>query len=138
MCQQEAAEEEMSSRRTSGARTEDQTRPWTLPKGNFSHPAQGDYEKPWECASRELKAETGIEWTECRSAAVHVDVPRSDNPVTMERFFLWRDDSLTTPESGEASGEKQWKWFSFEDAAKKSATAKAIVGSVQCQGMMKT
>ncbi|XP_065186838.1 uncharacterized protein LOC135817552 [Sycon ciliatum] len=137
---QECAEEEAARRRSlpPGTVIEDLTRPWTLPKGNFCHPGQGEFEKPWECAARELKAETGMEWTACRADAPFVDILRPNSLVSMERFFIWRDDSLpAVQEKNESGGEKQWKWFNLADAAHKSETAKTIIGSAQCQDLLK-
>lgn len=127
------------SRRRSGAKSsEDEKRPWTLPKGNFSHVGSGPFEKPAECAARELKAETGMEWAESlHSKAEFVDVPRSDSALAMERFFLWRDDSLCVSEYGEVTGDKQWRWFKFSDASKRSATAKVLLQSAQVQQSMR-
>ena len=118
--------------------SEDQKRPWTLPKGNFSHVGTGAFEQPSECAARELKAETGMEWTESlHAAAVYVDVLRPDSTMVMERFFLWRDDTLAVSEEGEVTGDKQWRWFSFQEASKRSPTAKILLDSAQVKQAMK-
>lgn len=115
---------------------EDLRRPWTLPKGNFRHMAASGLQSPAHCAVRELKAETSLEWNldECQAAPA-VIVPLPDSTVAEEMFFLWRNDNLKNENGGQV-GEKYWQWFEFDEARRRSTTAKAILLSPECHRIM--
>eukprot|EP00117_Sycon_ciliatum_P026820 scpid13955/ scgid21923/ len=114
---------------------EDLRRPWTLPKGNFRHMAASGFQTASQCAVRELKAETSLEWNvdDCTQAP-SVTVALNDSAVAVEKFFLWRSDTL--PENGGQVGEKYWQWFEFDEAKRRSMTAAAIITTAQCHKLM--
>ena len=90
---------------------------------------------------KELLLETELQWSveECQKAA-SVNVYVGESAVAVERFFLWRNDSLVhdyKPSSRDNDPNlKQWSWFSLSEAKRRSANARNVLESKVCKDLL--